>query len=99
MKCEICGAEVNNPNHQSHINSKRHQDALSESKPLVRNDPAKLNILINSARRCGMSWFCRVLSLVHFQMFGDLKKWNIRTSRLSACRKNYPAQKGWNTVL
>ena len=120
--CNICSAEVNNPKHHSHINSKQHQEAIKiiiidvkkEGFDNVNNiirrmnikkvtfkdmrDPGNLNILISHVERCGVSWFCRMISLVYEQMFGKLKKWNIRTSRLMAAHPDYPMQKGWNTV-
>lgn len=65
---------------------------------MINDDPGDLNILISHVERCGVSWFVRLISLVYEKMFGQLKKWNIRTSRLMASHPKYPMQKGWNTV-
>lgn len=104
IKCEICGAELVNPKHASHIRSKRHQEGLEKQRKKhintskYKKDPGNLNILISSIERCGISWFCRFISLIYEKMYGKVQKWNVRTSRLRAGHSDYPIQRGWNTT-
>ena len=61
-------------------------------------NPADLNIIVSSTERCGVSWFCLLLSLFHERMFGEMKKWNLRISRFIAGNEDYPIMKGWSTT-
>jgi len=60
-------------------------------------DPAELNILVSSTERCGVSWFCLLISLLYEKMYGKVVKWNYRISRLLAGSKDYPIMDGWST--
>jgi len=63
------------------------------------NDPGNLNIIVSATERCGVSWFCSIISLFYKQMYGgEIDKWNFIASRLMAGHINYPILKGWNTV-
>ena len=63
-----------------------------------KNDPGDLNILISTTERCGLSWFCRYVSLIYEKMYKKRKVWNTRISRLEVAHPDYPSPKGWNAV-
>ena len=65
---------------------------------MIECNPGNLDIIVSSTERCGISWFCSIISLVYKRMSGKIKKWNFTASRLMAGHMNYPIMKGWNTV-